>query len=48
MTFGPRKGGPQVFYARAMQLIISVMKAQKVGRLACITVALIGEQYTSR
>ena len=48
IAFGPRKGGPQVFCAHATQLIISVMKAQKVRRLVCITGALIGEHYPNR
>ena len=48
IAFGPRKGGPQVFCANATQLIVAAMKAQKVGRLVCITGALIGEQYPSR
>ena len=48
IAFGPRKGGPQIFCAQATQLIISAMKERKVGRLVCITGALIGEQYPNR
>jgi putative NADH-flavin reductase len=48
IAFGPRKGGPQVFCANATQIIITAMKDRKVGRLVCITGALIGEQYPTR
>jgi len=48
IVFGPRKGGPQVFCANATQLIVNAMKEKKVGRLVCVTGALIGEQYPTR
>jgi putative NADH-flavin reductase len=48
IAFGPRKGGPQVFCAHATQLIVSAMKEQRVGRLVCVTGALVGEQYPNR
>jgi len=48
IAFGPRKGGPQVFCANATQIIITAMKDRKVGRLVCITGALIGEHYPTR
>lgn len=48
IAFGPRKGGPQVFCANAIQLIVSAMKEQGVRRLVCITGALVGEQYPNR
>ena len=48
ITFGPRKGGPQVFCALGTQLIVSAMKEKGIRRLVCVTGALVGEQYPSR
>jgi putative NADH-flavin reductase len=42
-AFGPRPGSSDVFCAEATQNIIEAMKTQAVGRLLCITGAMVGD-----
>ena len=42
-ALGPRVSSPEVFCAAATRNIIEAMKAQGVGRLLCITGAMIGD-----